>query len=1329
MGHAGQADAVTARPVRIEFLVVELMNRLLDLPANAIDAEIEATLAIVGSACGFDRTFVFRFDEVKGYSNTHEWVAPGVKAMKSQMQQQPVDMHPLWHEALHAGRTIAILDRDDLIVGSPERAFLREIGVHSSLKVPLLDNKRLVGVIGFDCCQADRHWADDEVFLLTSIGRAISSVLLRADAAANEAATRSHLEATLKALPDLVIELTVRGEIIAAHSDKLPWLSGLVRAGIGRPVRDILPLPLADTLTELLADPEALQNVQMRRIGVSTLVAPHRYEVSVAPLPHRPESGGNLIVVIRDISAADRSTEMASFREGQFTAFFEMCPHPILLNDFDTGEILDGNRAFKEVFGLDPQATVVLKVEQILPGGAQQFLQDAAAALKSTQSYGPVESLFRRKTGDEFTAITRCFMSIDPHGRRLVWSLIEDVTEVRAKAAELKAESRTLEATKARFMAAIDALDDGFAVFDADDRLVIWNTPYTRVFAGIADQIVEGALYDDLLRAAIDRGVFGAEGERDDENLQRRLARPLTEVWDNEDELANGRLIWVRERATPARETVGLYEDVTARRLADRRLQQVVDGGGIAVWDWDADHGFSTINDRWGAMLGLGAATSLDALIELVHPADRMSVLAAQRSLFLEGGKDFSLRSRMRHHNGRWVWLLTRGRVASQRADGSPRRISGITLDVTAQTEAEQRLTRVIEGAEVGIWELNYLTMIIQIDDRWAGMLGYSVEDLGPLTIERWLTLVHPDDRHLIDLRHQQLRMGETLNVEDEFRLRHRDGHWVWVLSRGQVTEWDDEGHALQASGIHLDITEAKALETALARERDTLARTMETSVSGIIAIDGSGRVVFANAAAERVFGRRIAAGDCLLQLLGAASSANPSCSRLPDDKQPIARALAGLAGLHEARHDLCWPNGECRVVAATAARLSAPGTDLAVVCTFTDITDEVQAETRLRAAMMAAEAASRAKSDFLAAMSHEIRTPLNGVLGMATVLAGRLSNPSDQAMVRVIRDSGEHLLGVINDILDLAKIEAGQMVLDPRPIRLPDVLFRVASLHQTTANEKGVRLVTNCAGGGRAEVRHGDEMRLIQILHNLIGNALKFTDAGTVSVNIDCSSADRIVIKVQDTGIGMSDAEIAQAFDEFSQGMGGSRRSHVGTGLGLPIVKRLARLMQGDVTLSSAEGQGVMVRVELKIPVLAATGSLTGDAAVPRLPPMKVLAAEDNATNRIILQSMLTALGVDAVIVSDGPEALKRYQAERFDAVLLDIAMPGIDGIATLSALRDLAGTEGLANAIAVTANAMTHQVSDYLKKGFAAVVAKPIRIELLSKALWQCVETVGPP
>ncbi len=1331
MRHAGQPDTGTAQPARVELRVVELMNRLLDVTPDTIDSEISAVMQVLGEAYGFARTFVFSYTPTNGYANTHEWVAPGVPALKPVMQVGAPVMRPAWHQAFVEGRIVAVRDRESLPAGSPERQFLTEIGVHSTLMVPLCDGARLLGVIGFDCCRADRRWQEDVVFLLTSIGRAVSSVLLRTEAARAEAASRSHLAATLNALPDLVIEIAPSGEVVACHSDKLPWLSGLVRAGIGRPVAQVLPLPLAQLMDEVLAAPPGDGVSLTRRVGVPTLVTPHRYEVSVARLdPASPRGAANLIVVIRDIAASDRSSEMTSFREGQFTAFFEMLPHPILVNDYDTGEIVDVNRAFKDTFGLDPQAGINLQVQQILPDDGAWLLLGARSALRGSQTYGPVEATFRCKGGRDFPAVVRCFVSVDPNGRRLVWSLIENVMEIRAKEAALQAGRDALEATKARFLAAIEALDDGFAIFDAEDRLVLWNTPYLKVFDRIADLIREGALYDDLLRAAIARGVFGEEGERDDANLQRRLDRPLTEIWDNEDQLADGRLIWVRERATPERETVGLYEDVTARRLADRRLQQVVEGGGIAVWDWDSDHGFSTINDCWETMLGLGSSRALADLIELVHPEDRMAVAEAQRELFLTGCETFTLRCRMRHQSGKWVWLFTTGHVASRWADGSPRRISGITLDVTVQSEAEQRLGQVIDGTKVGTWEHDIRTGVTLVSDRWAEILGYRAVELNPISLDRWLGMLYPGDAESLLAHEREAFDSGEWQYEQELRLRHRDGHWVWVLTRTQVAEWDEDGRPVRTNGINLDISAAKALETALARERDTLARVMEASVSGIVVVDERGGVVFANAAAERVLGCKVSPGNCLLSLLGTAAVADLDGVPIPPDRLPVARALAGEPGMHEIRHDLTWPSGERRVVAVTSARLSAPGSDHAVVCTFTDITDEVQSQDRLRAAMTAAETANRAKSDFLAAMSHEIRTPLNGVLGMATVLAARLQDPAEQAMVRVIRDSGEHLLGVINDILDLAKIEAGRLALDPRPIRLPDILARVAALHQVSASDKGVRLITRCIGGTPGEIRLGDEMRLIQILHNLVGNALKFTDVGQVSVTIDCSAADGITIEVQDTGIGMSPAEISRAFEEFTQGMGGSRRSHVGTGLGLPIVRRLARLMRGAVSLQSVEGQGVTARVSLKVPVLAAGSADDAGAAALRLPPMRVLAAEDNATNRIILQSMLQALGVETVIVSDGAEALDRFRSDSFDAVLLDIAMPGMDGMDTLNALNAMAGEMGrpAPRAIAVTANVMTHQVNEYLGHGFSAVVAKPIRIEMLGQALWQCVDQPAP-
>ncbi len=1318
---SGQPAPDDARPARVELLVVELINRLLDADMRTADARIDEVLARLGTACGLRRSFLLRLRPDGSWYGSHEWAGAGVPALRPQMRAA-AQRHPLWHAEFHAGRPVAVPHREEVPEGSGERAFLERIGARSVLMVPLMDGPRLLGILGYDSRDAGRPWDEDELFLLASVGRAVASLLSRAEAAAG-AGIRDHLEATLRALPDLVVEICPEGRILACRNDRLPWLSGLVRAGIGRPLREVLPHPLAAALCELLATPA---RAARRRVGVASPVAPHWYDVSVAPLPVEADGAKpGVVAVIRDLSADQVQSEMAAYREGQFAAFFEMCPQPILLNDYDTGQILDANGAFKTTFGLDPQAAPELRVRDLLPADIEPFIGQAIAELKAKGSYGPLEASLRRADGSRFPAVLRGFLSVDPNGRRLVWALIEDVTALRAQGAALLAERETLQATRRRFLSAIEALDDGFAIFDADDRLVLWNSPYERVFEGIADLIRVGALYDDLLRAAIERGVFGARGERDEAALQRRLDRPLTEVWDGEDQLGDGRIIWVRERSTPEAETVGLYEDVTARRLADRRLQQVMEGGEVAVWDWDDLRGLSAMNDRWRSMLGLeDAAIDAADLMRLVHRSDRAAVEEARRAILQDGSDQFDLVCRLRHSSGRWLWFLARGRVLARRADGSPRRISGVTLDISARTEAERKLSRLIDGARVGTWEHDVRDGRTVVDERWAELLGYRAAELNPIPRDRWLAMIHPDDAADMLLREAQSFSAGVWRIQHEMRLRHRNGHWVWILTRGQVIDWDWAGRPLEITGVHIDISDAKRLEAELARERDTLARLMETSVSGIIAVDPAGKVVFVNGAAASVLGRPIAPGDDLTALMCQARIATQEGTPIPPADLPFVKALAGTVGLHDMRHSILWPCGTRRIVSVNAARLSAPGTELAVVCSITDITAAVEAEERLRAAMTAAEAANRAKSDFLAAMSHEIRTPLNGVLGMAHVLDRRLSDPEDRAMLQVIRESGEHLLGVINDILDLAKIEAGRLTLVPRPMQFCQVVARTVTLHALKAGDKGVKISTSCTGEAEGELRFGDEQRIIQILHNLLGNAVKFTDSGEIVLAVDASSAERLVIEVRDTGIGMAEEELAAVLEEFTQGRGGRSPRHGGTGLGLSIVRRLARLMQGDITLHSRPGQGLTARVDLAMPVVPGGRNSAPPIEVPPVPALRVLAAEDNATNRIILQSMLRTLGVTAEIVASGEEMLERWPDGGHDVLLLDIAMPGRSGLETLRLLQEKAQARGvdLPPAVAVTANVMTHQIEAYLAQGFAACVAKPIALDQLALALIHC-------
>ena len=373
-----------------------------------------------------------------------------------------------------------------------------------------------------------------------------------------------------------------------------------------------------------------------------------------------------------------------------------------------------------------------------------------------------------------------------------------------------------------------------------------------------------------------------------------------------------------------------------------------------------------------------------------------------------------------------------------------------------------------------------------------------------------------------------------------------------------------------------------------------------------------------------------------------------------------------------------------------------------------------------------AAEQASRAKSTFLANMSHEIRTPMNGILGMAAALEDSGLTEEQQEKLKIIRDSGDLLMMVLNDVLDFSKIEANKVELENAPFSLEDIARRVERLHVLKAAEKGLELTVACEEGA-ARPRMGDGHRILQVLHNLASNAVKFTEKGGVEIRIEAGAdAHRARIIVRDTGIGLSPDQLERIFEPFVQADVTTTRKYGGTGLGLAIAKQLVDAMGGRITVDSAPGKGACFIVDLPAP-LVETSAASLQAAHARSPAqpqflrpasgLRILVGEDNAVNQAVLNAFLSQRGHQTVFADDGLKTVKAFENGVFDIVLMDISMPGLDGVEAMRRIREIEQARGAGRApvLAVSAHAMKQEVEEYLALGFDGYVTKPVRADAL--------------
>jgi signal transduction histidine kinase/CheY-like chemotaxis protein/HPt (histidine-containing phosphotransfer) domain-containing protein len=926
-----------------------------------------------------------------------------------------------------------------------------------------------------------------------------------------------------------------------------------------------------------------------------------------------------------------------------------------------------------------------------------------------------------------------------PNGDLLI--LVRDVTELRNALAALEGERVEREEERRRAALLLESTKDAILLFDARGVLLETSRNCDGLFDLPPELFAPGATHEGLLRAVHRRGDHGfAETE---EQFVARIRGVVSRPGRREVArlLPNGRWVEITMDTRPdlsllinVRDINSLKQVQLALESEQQKLRRVMDNMRDGVMLFDAELRWTIVSEPilrffdLPAHFGVGTSLREVTRFQLLRgdfgpvPESEAEITAAIETriagLMEPGGRRYVRKTL----NGYWLDIRMQ-----PMPDGG---LLGFYRDVTLlkqqeeQVEAERHLLlELLNGLDEAVVLLGPDQAILASNARGSDFLPERPDLLASGGSMREVL------RHLYrrgeygDELDEEARITERMAfITDPAGQRYTrpasDGRWVEF----QYTPLSGGRTLMQAR----DVTPLKRREAEVEEQRALLAEVLNSMDAMVVLLDTEARVIMSNGRGRN--------------LLNIPADLVDEGGSLRESMRYMYRR--GDFGFDEP--ETVWVDGRVdAVLSGKPIRLTrpAPGNRWLefsyspigqgrIIAQGRDVTALKASEQAAIAAKEAAEAAATAKSSFLAAMSHEIRTPMNGVLGMLEVLGRSELKPDQARSVAVMRESAHSLLRIIDDVLDFSKIEAGRLDVEVMPFSLRAMVEGTIETLTPEAKRRGLTLFADPAGPG-PDWLEGDPTRVRQILFNLVGNALKFTERGFVRISAtteaDAGSA-RLTLCVEDSGVGMDAPTLGRLFQPFTQADSSTTRRFGGTGLGLSIVRRLAELMGGEVQAESAPGRGSRFTVTLRLGIAAAPAVLSAmalaspvAASMPAQGADGVLIVDDHPVNREVLLRQLELLGLSAATAVDGAEALRAWRHARQAIILLDIHMPVMDGFELARAIRAEEQREGLPRTtlIAVTANALKGEAERCYAAGMDGFLAKPVNLDGLSRAL----------
>ncbi|MGL5192791.1 MAG: PAS domain S-box protein [Chroococcales cyanobacterium] len=715
-------------------------------------------------------------------------------------------------------------------------------------------------------------------------------------------------------------------------------------------------------------------------------------------------------------------------------------------------------------------------------------------------------------------------------------------------------------------------------------------------------------------------------------------------------------------------------------------------------------------------------------LIDLIHPDDR------------EQHIESIARSAATLEPWHFIWrIIVSDQIKWVQGDANPEPQpdgsilwDGLVVDISDRKQAEEELRQseerwqlALQGNNDGIWDWNLKTNEAFISSRWKEIIGYEDHEL-PNHSNTWVSRIHPHDGSWVMQAIKEHFCGQTPYFATEHRLRCKNGNYKWVLARGQAL-CDVAGNPIRMVGSITDITDRKLAEEALAESERKYRDLVETSQEMIFSMNSQGYFTFVNQAVKNIYGYEPE------DMIGHHfSEFKPSeYENKTPDQSAFDENLAGHSISQYETIDIAKDGRPIYLLVNAIIRQDAQGKRLGLTGTASDITQRKQAELALQKSKEAADAASKAKGEFLSKMSHELRTPLNAILGFTQILnRDNTLKPQQQDYLGIISRAGEHLLTLINDVLEMSKIEAGRISLNETSFDLYRLLTSLEEMFKLKAESKGLQLIFERTPNLHPFIKT-DESKLRQVFINLLGNAIKFTEKGGITVRVmseppslltegfEGESTSYLVCEIEDTGPGISEEELDTLFDPFVQTETG-RKSQLGTGLGLPISRQFVQLMGGEITVISTLEKGTIFKFDIQIsPAEAMTqGSEVQHQRVIGLaanqPEYRILVVEDKWESRLLLRNLLSPLGFQVREAVNGEDAVMMWESWQPHLIWMDMQMPVMDGYEATRQIKRM--TNGpLPVIIGLTASAFEENRAMVLEAGCDDFASKPFREDVI--------------